>query len=184
MTFLTAFYDFEILIVWSISIKILWTGLCKPFDVSLGSDGSPFIFYEKKEKDQDLNKKLLNDKQEDNGGMWWPICGQFFSENDNGADLFCRQLNKKYTGGSVELNPYDAQDDDKSTIPMDSFMVGRCNERDRSLQRCSDQCNLRDLGGNCEKESCTAGKGHRVKIKCHGRTSLTPEHSCQSKCKL
>ena len=74
------------------------------------------------------------DKQEPDGGMWWPICGQFFLENDIGADLFCRQLNKEYTGGSVELEPYEVQDDDKSTIPMDSFMIGKCNENDRSLQ--------------------------------------------------
>ena len=63
-------------------------------------------------------------------------------------------------------------------------MIGKCNEKDRSLQRCSDGCNNRDLGGNCEKESCAAGKGNRVKIRCYGQTSLTPEHSCKSKCKL
>ena len=171
-------------LVWVLILYLLWLGLCKPFDVSLGSDGSPFIFYEKQKKDQNSKKDGLKGKEEHNGGMWWPICGQFFSENNHGANLFCRQLNSQYTGGSVVLTQYQAQDDEKSTIPMDSFMVGKCNEKDRSLQRCSDRCNLRDLGGNCENQSCTAGKGKRVKIQCHGRTSLTPEHSCQSKCNL
>ena len=165
-------------------IKLLLIGLCKPFDVSLGSDGSPFIFYEKKEKTKVSGKKTLKNPNEMDGNMWWPICGQFFADNHYGAKLFCQQLG--YDDGSVKISEEMEEDKDKKFIPMDSFMVGKCSENDTieydSLQRCTDGCNNRAIGGNCEKESCSEGKGRRVKIQCKGgKEQLKPMNSCKSK---
>ena len=155
-------------------------GLCKPFDVSLGSDGSPFIFYDKKEKTKGSGKKNLKNQNEMDGNMWWPICGQFFADNNYGAKLFCRHLD--YDDGWVNFSEEKEEDDDKNSIPMDSFMIGKCSETDTNLQRCTDGCNNRAIGGNCEKESCSEGKGKRVKIHCEGgKERSKPMNSCKSK---
>ena len=156
-------------------------GLCKDFDVSLGSDGSPFIYYAKNENVKGSRKNIPDSQRETKGGMWWPICGQFFSENDNGAELFCQRLG--YLHGSIDHSKISDIDEDKLTIPMDAFMIGKCSENDTNLLKCNDKCNLRDIGGSCEKESCSAGKGKRVKINCHERKEqFKTENSCRSKC--
>ena len=161
--------------------------MCKNFDVSLGTDGSPFIY---------LINATKNSKNEKNiHGLWWPICGHFFNDNDHGATLFCKQLNSKYERGIIV---------DKSmtdTIPMQSVMVGNCTENDTrasNLKSCSGGCNKYGLGRDCANLSCSAGHGQRVKITCILKKEPVPvnitenpvgrnidrtetENSCQSK---
>ena len=50
---------------------VLFSGSCKDGDVSLGSDGSPYIFW---------------------NGDWSPICGHWFWNDQNGAKSFCKKL--------------------------------------------------------------------------------------------
>ena len=130
-------------------------GFCENFDVSLGTDGSPFIFYE---------------------NLWWPICGQFFSDNARGAELFCEALH--YTSGSVSLL-------EDQTIPMNSFMVGNCTTGDNKLEICSAGCNVADerqngkkvspVGKTCRNEKCITNKGTRIVVKCKGKNSENEE---------
>ena len=153
-------------------------GFCKDFDVSLGEDGSPFIFYEK---------------------LWWPINGQFFSDNDNGAVLFCQKLN--YTSGNVFLvkdnstrkGQKDANNNIKSwnkTIPMDSFMVGKCIEGDDSLENCTGGWNLAlyrktenpvtPIGKICRNEKCIMNKGNQIAIQCTEKENSRMENYIQN----
>ena len=146
-----------------ISTSFIISGACKNFDVTLAKDGSPFIFQ---------------------NSSWWPICGQFFSDNNHGAFLVCKALG--YSNGTVagvESNPKNNLDD---KIPMDSFMVGTCAKKDMTLEQCSKRCNLHKIGKDCEKQSCTANHGKRITIQCtkqdakeaSGKETKT---SCQSK---
>ena len=127
-------------------------GLCKTFDVSLGKDGSPFIFM--------VNETKNYKKEKNTKGLWWPICGHFF--NNNSATLFCKRLNPKYVKGYANMSM-------TTTIPMPSVMVGNCTENDvrqNKLSSCSGGCNKYGLGKSCENLNCSAGFGPRVTIKC------------------
>merc|ERR1712079_1001453 len=42
-------------------------------------------------------------------GNYRPICGHFFWDNDNGADLFCKQLNSQYRSGEITSSKYSLQ---------------------------------------------------------------------------
>ena len=96
--------------------------------------------------------------------MWWPICGNFFKDNEHAATLFCRKFVTK--SGDTLFN-YGKFTLDNKTIPMDSFMIGKCNDNDTSLETCTGGCNLRDIGGRCGNTKCEAFKAENVKIECY-----------------
>ena len=129
-------------------------GLCEEGDVALGEDRTPFIFINSKE-----DKKGYKDSYE-NKGMWWPICGDFFKDNHHGATLFCQKLGDFANGKIAKLIETDK-------IPMDSYMIGKCDEKDKNLQRCTGGCNLRQIGGSCGEKQCTAENTVNIGIKCN-----------------
>ena len=98
--------------------------------------------------------------------------------------MVCKELG--YSNGTVteiQSNPKNSLDD---KIPMNSFMVGTCAEKDMTLEQCSKRCNLQKVGKACEKESCTANHGKRITIQCtkedaHETSGKETETSCQSK---
>ena len=107
--------------------------------------------------------------------MWWPICGEFF--NNRGATLFCKKLLKQRVdeGGEIGSNI-------TLKVPMDSYMIGRCNSNDTKLEKCTGGCNLREIGGNCAEKQCTAFKSAEITIDCNYHTyQQKGASSCKSK---
>ena len=94
-------------------------------------------------------------------GRWSPICGSdYFWENNNGATLFCKQLNPKFKSGVVIKRK------DKKLV-SDALRVGLCKNNDQWL-KCTG-------GGNDLKygrvkwnvwNGCEAGDLSSMKIEC------------------
>ena len=57
-------------------------------------------------------------------GMWIPICGHYFWNNNIGATLFCQQLG--YQMGEIKQESISRQ----VPLPNDGFRIGSCNEND------------------------------------------------------
>ena len=149
-------------------------GFCEEYDVALGEDKTPFIFI----KDKDQKKK--NKDSDENPLMWWPICGDFFGNNHNGATLFCNKLGDYESGNIVNSTEFDRNT--TLDVPMDSYMIGTCNSDDPSLQMCTGGCNLREIGGTCAGRQCAAFKSVNIKIKCNPKNEAQKvESSCKSK---
>ena len=91
-------------------------------------------------------------------GIWTPICGYWFWNNDFGADLFCQKLDSKYISGTVTMRP-------DIKLIRDGIRIGECKQEDSWLS-CTGGCNdLRTGSGRCAK--CDAGQPAAVEIKCH-----------------
>merc|ERR1711976_737248 len=102
-----------------------------PTDVRLRSNGEPEVYI--------------------NGG-YRPICGHFFWDNNNGADLFCKELNYQYRSGEITSSKYSQR------LASDAVKIGKCKKNDYWKQ-CTGGCNNLQVGGNClgELGSCRAG---------------------------
>ena len=61
---------------------------------------------------------------------WWPICGPWFWDNHDGATLFCKLLDSKYTSGTVIKRP------DRPLMNY-SVMIGICKSTDEDLAKCT-----------------------------------------------
>eukprot|EP00928_Gymnodinium_smaydae_P025510 TRINITY_DN20291_c0_g2_i1.p1 TRINITY_DN20291_c0_g2~~TRINITY_DN20291_c0_g2_i1.p1 ORF type:complete len:421 (-),score=84.88 TRINITY_DN20291_c0_g2_i1:51-1313(-) len=82
------------------------SGECKDFDVLLTGQGVPHMCKE---------------------GKFLPICGHYFWNNNNGAQIFCRQLG--FSRGYIEKTGV--------SYPVDSVLVQQCrSDRGESLQSC------------------------------------------------
>ena len=147
-------------------------GLCEEYDVALGEDKTPFIFIKNKDK------KKKNEPSDENPLMWWPICGDFFGNNDYGATLFCNKLGD-YEIGEIHIRPQFLTNTTLD-VPMDSYMIGTCNFDDPNLQKCTGGCNLREIGGTCAGRQCAALKSANIEIKCKVN-SETSDHAQQGK---
>ena len=92
---------------------------CLNGDVKLLADGTPLIWWK---------------------NSWAYICGHGFlySENQEGAKLFCQKMG--YEGGSVSKRD--------SISSYDSFQIGKCNAGD-VWEKCSGGCNSYKIGGPC-----------------------------------
>merc|ERR1711988_327419 len=93
-----------------------------PTDVRLRSNGEPEVYI---------------------NGDYRPICGHFFWDNDNGADLFCKQLNSQYRSGEITSSKYSLQ------LNFDAVKIGKCRKND-IWQACTGGCNNLQVGGSCE----------------------------------
>jgi hypothetical protein len=92
-------------------------------------------------------------------GIWTPICGHWFWNNDHGADLFCQKLDSKYVSGTV-IKRKDIK------LRQDGIQIGECKIDDSSLDSCTGGCNDLETGnGHCAK--CGVGQSAAVNIKCH-----------------
>ena len=149
-------------------------GLCEEYDVALGEDKTPFIFI------KDKGKKKKNEDSDENPLMWWPICGDFFGNNEYGATLFCNKLG--YEMGEIHNRK---QFDSNTTldVPMDSYMIGTCNSDDPNLQKCTGGCNLREIGGTCAGRQCAASKSANIEIECTLPNSFDKPQQVKSSCK-
>ena len=113
--------------------------------------------------------------------MWWPICGNLFQDNHRGATLFCQKLGFDFANGTI------AKLIETDKLPMDSYMIGKCDEKDTNLQRCTGGCNFRQVGGSCSEKQCTAENTENIGITCDfplDREKLTLKkglHSCKGK---
>ena len=91
-------------------------------------------------------------------GMWIPICGHYFWNNNNGATLFCQQLG--YQMGEIKQETISRQ----VPLPNDGFVIGSCNENDIWPQ-CTGGCS--EWVGECQYDSdCQSGVMAGLKIEC------------------
>ena len=74
---------------------------------------------------------------------WRPICGHYFWDNNNGADLFCQQLNQGYLSGTINKGTVA-----EYYLDSDALQIGRCRNGDRWLN-CYGGCNSLQVGGLC-----------------------------------
>ena len=106
---------------------------------------------------------------------WVPICGRFFSDNDEGVNLFCQKLG--FEGGSFT--------EKRMSSSEDSFYIGKCNAGD-VWANCRGKCNEYKIGGGCTKseghtsDTCGAGDSVKMKITCNGWNAVE-RMSCGSK---
>merc|ERR1711971_132686 len=100
-------------------------------------------------------------------GQFYPICGHYFWDNDNGADLFCRELSYQYRSGEITHGR-------RGVLPQrlnkDAVSIGKCY-KDDILKSCTGGgCNNLQIGGECPglfgRGRCTAGARAGIKIRC------------------
>ena len=92
-------------------------------------------------------------------GVWSPICGHYFWDNQHGATKFCQLMG--YDTGYWEGKK-------SGSYNVDSFRIGKCEENDDWMS-CSGGCNDYEVGGKCYwLSSCTAGQNIKFSIACTG----------------
>ena len=95
-------------------------------------------------------------------GLWAPICGHYFWDNNNGATLFCKKLG--FDHGVVRL-PKGIN----KILTNDAVRIGTCVETDDNLVNCSGGCNDLAIGGHCltdNQRSCSSGQEANIEIEC------------------
>ena len=91
-------------------------------------------------------------------GIWSPICGHWFWDNDFGATLFCQKLTSDPTSTGYVIRRTD------KPLEKDAIRIGKCLSNDQWLS-CSGGCN--DLGiGQHGCINCGAGQLASIEIKC------------------
>ena len=111
---------------------------------------------------------------------WVPICAARFSENTNGANLFCKKLD--FSSGKISINKSLA-------LGKDAFKVGMCDKNDE-WPNCTGGCNWENVGGRCywKKKrlqaeytaswSCNKGQSPKMLITCSGPRISRTISSC------
>ena len=97
-------------------------------------------------------------------GTWTRICGHWFWDNDNGATLFCKELDPiKFVSGRVKKTNME--------LPSDAIQIGKCKSSD-TLLSCSGGCNDNVVGYGCA--NCKAGEKATIEVECvEGATNTT-----------
>jgi len=101
-------------------------------------------------------------------GKWYPICGHYFWDDNNGATKVCQQLG--FSSGKKDKKKSPA-------YSKDAMPVGECKSGE-SLTACTD-------GGNAwgnfgwRNNDCRKGKKVRCLVKCYGGGNQK-SHSCAS----
>lgn len=96
-------------------------------------------------------------------GQWYPICGHYFWNNDNGATTFCHKLG--FESGEVIKK--------QDILLKDALPVGRC-KKGSALASCNvwadpeASCGIKNAMpvGSCGP-ACKAGSKVGVRVKCH-----------------
>jgi len=104
-------------------------------------------------------------------GRWYPICGLYFWDNDNGATAICKDHGfsvGKIVGKSTPTTP--PGDADRFTFDTDGKYVGTCLNSDTKLELCE--------SANWEKPSvsgrdCSEGLKLGFTIKCSGAKTVS-----------
>ena len=118
-------------------------------------------------------------------GDWRYICYTKFTENEFGANLFCRKFG--YPSGKLLTFNINASLPIKSDKhDEDTFLMGGCKIND-TWPDCTGSCGSKDLGAGCYQSSpiynktyhysCQAFKTRKFMIKCNGVYDL-PISSC------
>ena len=110
-------------------------------DVKLEEDGTPLVFWDSR---------------------WIPICGHYFWDNQNGAELFCRKMGFEsgLFSGRGSGQKYEG----------DSFRIGKCEHGD-TWESCSGGCNDYQRGGSCNNNrnaKCDKNQAVKLTIRCSG----------------
>ena len=90
-------------------------------------------------------------------GMWSPICGHWFWDNDFGATLFCQKLTSDPTSTGYAIRRTD------KPLEKDAIRIGNCLSNDQWLS-CSGGCNDLGTGQGCAE--CDANSTASIEIKC------------------
>ena len=108
--------------------------------------------------EENLGVRLQNGKYPEVfwNGVWVPICGHWFWDNNFGATLFCKQLGFK--SGIIKRN--DQQ------VEADAIRIGRCTTWDNIWLHCSGGRNNLDVGGIFDSEDCSSGHVEKFEIDC------------------
>ena len=140
---------------------------CKYGDVKITREGFPQIFWK---------------------GEWRYICYTKFTENQAGADLFCKKFGYP-SGKFLSFNYNLSLSIDSDKYDEDTFLVGGCKVKD-TWPDCTGSCSSKDLGAGCYQlsptynttyhYSCRAFKTKRYLIQCDGDYDL-PIASCYGK---
>ena len=104
-------------------------------------------------KDEKFPEVFLN-------GIWSPICGHWFWDNDYGAKLFCQMLtsNPDSTGNVIRRT-------DKP-LESDGIRIGKCLSNDQ-WGSCSGGCNDLGTGQGCNNiDNCGADSPASIEIQC------------------
>ena len=94
-------------------------------------------------------------------GMWSPICGHWFWDNNNGATLFCKKLDPQFRSGVVSRK--------RVTLTKNAVRVGRCEKwRNDQWLKCTGPCNGNGIGGSCPWGGrCSRGNRAGIEIRCN-----------------
>ena len=91
-------------------------------------------------------------------GIWSPICGHYFWDNDVGASLFCQKLTSDPASTGQVIRRTD------KPLEKDAIRIGKCLSNDQWLS-CSGGYN--DLAiGQHGSINCGAGQLVSIEIKC------------------
>ena len=148
----------------------IWIGIlsCTIYKVSAYYDG----FYESsgsvRLKEGKYPEVFLN-------GIWSPICGHFFWNTNYGANLFCQNLDPKFTSGIISKSH-------GKRLASDGIRIGKCQREDRSLLSCTGGCNDLGIGKGFGCANCEAGQLASVEIQCFtGKSLLDFVHSSEKR---
>ena len=112
-------------------------------------------------EDQDVRLKDGKFPEVFLNGIWSPICGHYFWNNDFGANLFCQRLTSNPTSTGNVIKRTD------KPLESDGIRIGGCLRYDDWLS-CSGGCN--DLGTGQGCADCDANSPASIEIKCsHGK---------------
>ena len=105
-------------------------------------------------------------------GMFSPICGHWFWDNEYGAQSFCQTLG--YTNGSIISGGKYSEPGDKYTV--DAITIGKCYAGEE-LETCSGGCNDKAVGNGCAE--CATGESVKMIINCEGHNKGTEASTCK-----
>ena len=116
---------------------------CLNGDVKIAEDDVPMIYWK---------------------GLWVPICGHYFWNNQIGASKFCQKMGYDYgIVSGIGLG---------ESYTIDSFKLGQC-DTDNAWLQCSGGCNDYEIGGKCNDDinmDCSAGQPVKSNITCEGNS--------------
>ena len=93
-------------------------------------------------------------------GIWPPICGHWFWDNDVGASLFCQKLTSDPASFGYVIRRTD------KPLEKDAIRIGKClSENNDQWLSCSGGCNDLGTGEGCA--DCDANSPAAMEIECH-----------------
>jgi len=101
------------------------------------------------------------------GGIWMPVCGHWFWENNNGCSAVCQRLGYSYDG-AILARTY-------SSFSKDSIHLGMCRA-DEPIDQCTGGANTFETSSHC-----TQGERIGVTCSCNSVTGIYTPSTCIDK---